>query len=376
MFKFLLGILTIVASTSLLSSCFSDPTFGENPTVVPPSVETEYTVTVNTNADADKLIYKVEGKDDEKVGTTFHPTSDGILVLSKDGYVGQAVKIALGENKNIVLNVTLIETPTSDYSVADAKASTEDTPISGNDGSTMTLPAGLQTSGVGDDANFGIGVYSVVAVADEPEVKEDVVTNDEAHDVLVAVCEPSGAVFTPDPVTISVAAQNANGLSFQCINEEDEANGIAPTPVTVEQNKLSAQVSHFSNWTFSLMARVIDIQTTTETLFDGNILIHTGSNIFNYNAKTGVSSDRSGIAETFLIGQFGSKLANVAKTGTLTATGEGSAHIQVVQDKKIITYKSGSNTTFKATVYGAIHVNVISTTYDTSEHSGGTGGVH
>lgn len=359
--KFLLGILTIAAGTSLLSSCFSDPTFGENPTVVPPSVETEYTVTVNTNAD--KLTYN-----GDEVVSPFHPTADGDLVLYKDGYVSQTVKIALGENKNIVINVDLIETPTSNTSVADAKASTEDTPISGNDGSTMTLPAGLQTSGVGDDANFGIGVYSVVAVADEPEVKQDVVTNDEPHDVLVAVCEPSGAVFD-EPVTISVAAQNANGLSFQCVNGADKEE------VTVGENTLSAQVSHFSNWTFSLMARVIDIQTTTETLFDGNILIHTGSNIFNYTARTGVSSDRSGIAETFLIGQFGSKLANVAKTGTLTATGEGSAHIQVVQDKKIITYKSGSgNTTFKATVYGAIHVNVLSTTYDTSEHSGGAGG--
>lgn len=363
MFKFLLGILTIVASTSLLSSCFSDPTFGENPTVVPPSVETEYTVTVNTNADT--LTYKVAGKDDEKVGNTFHPTADGELVLSKKDYVPQTVKIALGENKNIVLNVNLITLQLSETSVADAKASTEDTPISGNDGSTMTLPAGLQTTGVDGDANFGIGVYSVVAVAEEPKVEEE----DKAHDVLVAVCEPSGAVFD-EPVTISVAAQNATGLSFQCVNGNDTEE------VTVGENTLSAQVMHFSNWTFSLMARVIDIQTTTETLFDGNILIHTGSNIFNYNAKTGVSSDRSGIAETFLIGQFGSKLANVAKTGTLTATGEGSAHIQVVQDKKIITYKSGSNTTFKATVYGAIHVNVISTTYDTSEHSGGTGGVH
>lgn len=357
--KFLLGILTIAAGTSLLSSCFSDPTFGDNPSVNVPA-ETEYTVTVNTNAD--KLTYN-----GDEVVSPFHPTADGDLVLYKDGYVSQTVKIALGENKNIVINVDLIETPTSNTSVADAKASTEDTPISGNDGSTMTLPAGLQTSGVGDDANFGIGVYSVVAVADEPEVKQDVVTNDEPHDVLVAVCEPSGAVFD-EPVTISVAAQNANGLSFQCVNGADKEE------VTVGENTLSAQVSHFSNWTFSLMARVIDIQTTTETLFDGNILIHTGSNIFNYTARTGVSSDRSGIAETFLIGQFGSKLANVAKTGTLTATGEGSAHIQIVQDKKIITYKSGENTTFKATVYGAIHVNVLSTTYDTSEHSGGAGG--
>lgn len=367
--KFLLGILTIAAGTSLLSSCFSDPTFGDNPSVNVPA-ETEYTVTVNTNAD--KLTYN-----GDEVVSPFHPTADGELVLSKDGYVSQAVKIALGENKNIVINVTLIETPTSDYSVADAKASESDRTVDGNNGSTLVLPAGVSAGdGVADDANFGIGVYSVVAVADEPEEKEDKVENDEPHDVLVAVCEPSGAVFD-QPVTISVSAQNADGLSFKCINEEDEAKGIEPTPVTVEQNKLSAQVGHFSNWTFSLMARVVDIQTTEETLFDGNILIHTGSNIFNYTARTGFSSDRQGIVETFLAGQFGSRLANVAKTGTLTATGEGSAHIQIVQDKKIITYKSGNNnTTFKATVYGAIHVRVISTTYDTSEHSGGTGGVH
>ena len=55
--KFLLGILTIAASTSLLSSCFSDPTFDEKPEVTLPSAETTYTITVKTNPADAKLTY-------------------------------------------------------------------------------------------------------------------------------------------------------------------------------------------------------------------------------------------------------------------------------------------------------------------------------
>lgn len=358
--KFLLGALAVAGGTSLLSSCFSDPTSGEAPSVTAPSVETNYTIRVNTNAD--KLTYN--GKVTEK---TFTTKESGALVLSKDGYVSQTVNIVLGENKDIVINVELIAVPTSDVSVADANETAGDTKIDGNRSSSILIPGDVQTTGVEDDAKFGIGIYDVVAVASEPVVVEDKVENDEPHGVCVAVCEPDGAVFS-EPVTISVEAQNASGLSFQCTNGSDHAQEI-----TVGANTVSAQVMHFSEWTFSLMARVVDIQTEEEVLFDGDILIHTGNNTFNYTAKTGVDSDRKGIVETFLISQYGSKLETVSKTGTLASTGEGSAHIRVVQTKKIVTYKS-ANTQFKATVYGEIKVEVISTTFDTSKHSGGTGG--
>lgn len=364
--KFLLGILTIAASTSLLSSCFGDPTFDEKPEVTLPSAETTYTITVKTNPADAKLTYN--GKPVDK---TFTTKENGELVVSADdSYVAQTINVVLGENKNIVLDVTLIKKPTSNTSVADAEASTSETEVNGNNNSSIVIPAGItQTNeSVSDDAKFGIGVYNVVAVTEEPKVTEDKVENDKPHDVLVAVCEPDGARFD-EPVTISVAAQNAEGLSFECTNDKE---GDPAESISVGQNTLSAKVDHFSNWTFSLMARVIKIEEQEEVLFDGDILIHAGSNAFNYTAKAGVSSNRNGIAETFLISQFGSKLTNVAKTGTLSSTGEGSARIRVIQTKKIITYKSG-NTQFTATVYGAIRVDVLNVTYDTTGHSGGIG---
>lgn len=358
--KFLLGVLTVAAGTSLLSSCFNDPTSSNSPSVEPSSVELDYTVRVNTNAD--KLTYN--GK--ALTAKTFTTRESGDLVLSKDGYVSQTVNITLGENKDIVINVDLIALPTSEISVAEANNATGDTKINGNRGSSIVIPENVQTEGVEDEAKFGIGIYDVVAVASEPVVVEDKVDNDKPNDVYVAVCEPDGAVFS-EPVTISVAAQNASGLSFQCTNGADKAEEI-----TVAANSISAKVMHFSNWTFSLMARVVNIQKEVETAFEGDILIHTGNNTFNYTAKTGVESSRLGVAETYLISLFGSKVTTVSKTGTLSSTGEGSARIRVVQDKEIITYKSG-NTQFTATVYGATRIEVLSTTYDTSKHSGGTG---
>ena len=106
-------------------------------------------------------------------------------------------------------------------------------------------------------------MYNVVAVTEEPKVTEDKVENDKPHDVLVAVCEPDGARFD-EPVTISVAAQNAEGLSFECTNDKE---GDPAESISVGQNTLSAKVDHFSNWTFSLMARVIKIEEQEEVLF-------------------------------------------------------------------------------------------------------------
>lgn len=378
--KFLLGMFVIAASTSLLSSCFTDPTFGEAPNVPTPVEEKEYTINVTTNVAA-KLSY---GDEYNNSGQSFEfkATKPADLVVSADGYVSQTIPVTLGSNKNIAINVTLIKTPVGNpdnITIGDADNNTTSETTVTNDSenqteygeATIVIPANVTQDGdvVNSDDEFGIGVYETVSVGEEPTKEDD----GKAYDVLVAVCEPTGAHFDA-PVTITVPADGAAGLTFTCTN-----NGESAKDVTAEGNSISAKVDHFSNWTFSLLAKIVSVTTEQVTLFDGNILVKGGANPFNYSAfgpgavLSGQGASR-GIIQTFIASQFGSVStgSKVARTNTFSSTGTGSAHIRVVQEKKTINYNS-NGVTFTATVYGAVKFEVISVTPDTSEHSGGNG---
>lgn len=376
--KFLLGILTIAASTSLLSSCFSDPTFGEKPTVTPAPAEAEYTITVKANVGAITIVY--DGKSEQD--NPFKVTKSGKLIVSAAGYVSQTIDVVLGKNKDIVLDVNLIKTPSSDVTVDDANSNTTETTVNNDDdnkkeygSATITIPADVTTSNVDGNTNFGIGVYNTVSLGEEPTKTDD----GKEYDVLVAVCEPSGAKFDK-PVTITVPTDGADGLNFTCtFNGGDTDDDIAKAVIASEDGKsISANVMHFSDWTFSLFATVTDVKQETVSLFEGDVYVQNGSNTFKYSAFPsgavigGAGKDR-GIIKTFIASQYGSVVtgSKISKTGTISSTSEGSARIRVVQEKKIVTYNSG-NITFTATVYGAITIEVLYTTSDTTGHSGGT----
>ena len=367
--NFFLNALAVVATAGMFSSCFSDPYVGmtDPDLIVDPTVsasaEAGYTVKVNTNVAAS---LKYNGA---AVAATFNPQTSGTLHVEAANYVSQDINITLGANKDIVIDVNLIKTPTSAVDVDQANNATTDTPVTNSQenqneygNASIVVPATATTTGVAGTENFGIGIYTVQGTAEaEPSVNQEV-----SSDVIVAVCEPSGAVFS-EPVTITVDAANAAGLSFDCIN------GTEKVAVNVQANSLSAQVGHFSAWNFKLNAKVMNIETTSATLFEGSILVNEGDNEIRYQANTGVTSSRSGVVESFLLSQFGSKAGKVSKVSVIRSSGTGSATIRVSQEKKVVTYNSGSQT-FTATVYGAVKVDVLNVTYDTTGHSGGHGG--
>ncbi len=360
--KLLLGVIALTAGTGLLSSCFTDPYVGVPPEMTM-SVDNGYTVKVYTNVAA-KLAYNGAA-----VSQTFSPTTDGILEVSANGYVTQAIPVRLGSIKNITLDVTLIQIPTSDVKVSDANASSTTVTVGNSEENvsqvgqaSIVIPGNTQTEGVDPNSSYGIGVYNVTGTATSEPVEGQVVNTD----ILVAVCEPSGATFD-SPVTITVPAPNAAGMAFTCYN------GNETVAADVQSNSVSAEVNHFSEWRFMLNASVSGISTSQETIYDANILVEAGNNQIRYMAYTGVTSSISGVAETFLLSQFGSKARRIEKVGNIAASAKGSAHVRVTQEKKVITYKSGS-VTFTATVYGAITVEIVDASYDTSGHSGGRGG--
>jgi hypothetical protein len=360
--KFLLGAIALTAGTGLLSSCFSDPNVGIPPEMTT-RVDDSYTVTVNINVAA-QLTYNGAA-----VSQTFSPTGDGTLTVSANGYVTQTIPVHLGAARIITLDVTLIKTPTSDVKVADANASSSDITV-GNSAENVSqmgqasifIPGNATTSGVDGGSSYGIGIYNATGTATADPFEGQNVN----ADVMVAVCEPSGATFD-SPVTITVSAPNAAGMDFAC------HNGNEAVAANVQSNSVSAEVSHFSEWRFVLNARVLSISTSQETLFDASILAEAGNNQVRYMAYTGVSSSISGVAETFLLSQFGAKARRVEKVGNLNAAAKGSAHVRITQEKKIITYQSGS-VTFTATIYGGITMELVGATYDTTGHSGGRGG--
>lgn len=360
--KFLLGAIALMAGTGLLSSCFSDPNVGIPPEMTT-TVDNGYTVTVNTNVAA-QLTYNGSA-----VSQTFSPTADGTLTVSANGYVAQTIPVHLGATKIITIDVTLIKTPTSTVKVDDTNASSSDVTI-GNSAenvsqvgqASIVIPGNATTSGVAGTSAYGIGVYNVTGTATaDPFEGQDI-----NADIMSAVCEPSGATFDT-PVTITVSAPNAAGMEFTC------RNGNETVATDVQSNTVSAAVSHFSEWKFVLNARVLSVSTSQETIFDASILAEAGNNQVRYMAYTGVSSSLSGVAEMFLLSQFGSKVKRVERVGNLNAAAKGSAHIRITQEKKTVTYQSG-NVIFTATIYGGVTMELVDATYDTTGHSGGRGG--
>ncbi|MGN1263583.1 MAG: hypothetical protein ACI4TW_06055 [Prevotella sp.] len=363
-FKFLLASFVVAAGTTMLCSCFSDPYCEDPAEQMTTAIDESYTVTVTTNVPA-QLSYN-----GTTVQNVFKPTANGTLAVSANGYVSQNVKVTLGANKNIVLDVNLIKVPTSNTTVGDVQNATNDVVVesqtrnsNGEATSSIDVSAGTTVTGVADNTKLGIDTYIPTnAAAEEPEVNKSVTS-----DVLVAVCEPTGATFST-PVKIAVAVKEAAGMSFNCTYD----NGEAAQNLTVGAKELTAEVNHFSNWTFKLNAKISGITEDVVVLYDSKLMLNAGVNTINYQAWAGVASSRTGVAEDFLKSQYGALAKKVSKTANVSVSANCSARVRVVQNVKKVTFSSGS-VSFTATIYGAENLEISEATYDTSSHSGGAG---
>lgn len=358
--NFLLGVLA-VAATGLLSSCdWSDDDSVVNPNVVVPSLGGN-TLVVNANVSASFII---EGQTPQN-GTTATFAVDGkkaVVKVSASGYESQEVEVNFGENTMMSIDVQLAKAPTNPTPQAEAKGNVVKTEDDAFGEASITVPADVAISVNTTDP------FSVVAY---PSASNSAQTVEQGVDVSVPAlalsCKPEGAQFNPS-VKLTANIEGAAGYDFTCVS------GGESVPVVVDGNSVSADVKHFSVWSFALKAKVDNVQSREEVVKKGSILLVNGNNPISYTQKYGFTletSNANALVSNFLVNQFG-KAGSINKTVNITSDKAGSADYTVKQAVKTYTFKSGTQT-FIAKVYGAVTVTIDRTTSDTSGHSGGTG---
>ncbi|MCM1312163.1 MAG: hypothetical protein NC206_01560 [Bacteroides sp.] len=369
--NFLFGVLA-VAATGLLSSCdWSDDDAVLNPNVTVPSLG-ENTLVVNTNVSA---TVKVGTQSKTGTATTFAVSGTTAKAeVSAAGYTTQNVEVTFGENSVLSVDVQLVKA-VADKDKVDQAVAKGTSVQNGNDnktatGVTATIEVPASTTLTGSEEGFSVVAYTP-AEAGEQNLNQD--ANVELP-VLALECTPSGASFT-EPVTLTATTTDAAGCEVVCVNGTESKTAT----VSADGKSVSAQVDHFSVWSFVLKATVTKVvQEQDETIKSGSILLANGKNTISYTQKYGFEAtgvQNGGLIANFLVNQFG-KAGSVSKSVDVTSDKTGSANYTVKQAVKTYTFESGKGSTkrtFTAKVYGAVTVTIDSTTPDTSGHSGGSG---
>lgn len=335
--------------------------------------DTEYALTVNTNVEAN-ITFNGTTYSAVTTATFEGVTEAGTVTIDAvdDAYIDQTASIVLGANTSIALDVTLVkrstetitleETTTEESSISNDETNQEESGVE----ATVTVDAGTTITNAEDleDTDLSTTVYVPAAAEADDNVEEG---DTYQSDVLVVDCTPDGAEFD-QPVTIQVTIADAEGTSVNCVSTEgDHADNVQ-----VGTNTLTAEVSHFSAWTFVLNASVTAISTTTTTQSQ-TVSVNEGNNTLNYSKYTGFTPgadvQTDGLLYNFLKNQFGAPRQEAQGNFSIASSASGKVTYEVVQTIVTYTYVSGSRT-FTANVYGAVQLNI--TDY-TPGHSGGSG---
>lgn len=363
-FNFIFGVLA-VASAGLMTSCdWSDDDDKDlAPNVSVPSLDGK-TLVVNTNVDKASIKLNNDTPKSGKSATFAVSGNTATVTVSAAGYSTQTVEVVLGENSMLSVDVNLVKASSITKTQEEAKGSSVS-----NDSENVRTSGVNASIAVPQDAEIrGTGDFSIVAYVPAGADRSDLKNNDNVElPVLALECKPDGANFPTTPVTLTASIIGANGCDVVCKNGDDEITA------TTNDNSVSAEVSHFSVWSFVLKAQVVTVNDEEETK-KGSILLANGNNTINYTQKYGyevVSGVSGSLITNFLVNKFG-KAGSVKKSVNITSDKVGSADYTVKQAVKTYTFKSGTKE-FRVKVYGALTVTIDRTTSDTSGHSGGGG---
>lgn len=179
---------------------------------------------------------------------------------------------------------------------------------------------------------------------------------------LQAVCQPSGAQFE-EPVKITITAPESAGLDFIAKNGDDQVEGVAT------DNALTISVPHFSAWDFVLRAHIANV-THKQTYETKTAIVSEGNNTINYTSKLGWNVRKKNVlVNAYLVGLLGSsKTVNVNKSVTFKSTGDGKVTYRVISKTVEFDVKSGS-ATFHVVANAGSQVEIVNVEYN--GHSGG-----
>lgn len=355
-----------IAMAGMLSSCSSSDTPAA-PQVVSDVVvdEANYTLKVTSNVDArftyGNAVKQLKANKQESITFTSKEFS---YEVSATGYakIDGTVKFS-DKQKVTAITLELVKESTNKVAQSAAKGNTV-TNDAANQKATeasaaIQVPSDVNVSGNTTDA------FSVTACTPAPTVSagEDIKANQtEESGVLSLSCTPDGATFSK-PVTLKATIPGASGLALSI-----------PGASNVKQsgNEISFDVNHFSVWDIVLQATVQSITEGSMQVASLSMLVNNGENTFTFNKNIGVEgSSSNALVQAFIASNFGNTSSKQATTGKFMADGSGSATIVVNQSYRDISFKSGT-VTFTVRVWGECS-STITTSSDTSKHSGGTG---
>lgn len=396
--NFYLGALA-VASTALLSSCFSSD--GGDDTPQAPEVTVDEIVTpctINATANVDDVTINTVGSTTKGSTVTITATAN---TQGKYTTNSQTKTITIGDESTI--NVSFLFVPKAatvdagqEIGSADAvtiyqgEKTENSTEVTTDENQAATNIEIVNSNHSGDAVSVGKVAmevskeavaqaqataqstdFSVVVVPANEDVKQVPATEENIKEVakepvevatLQAICEPSGARFE-NPVKITVAVPNSEGIEFVAVNGDDEVQG------TASASELSVNVPHFSAWNFLLKAKIENV-SETQTYETKTVNVGPGANTINYTSKLGWSVNReNALVKTYLLGLLGSsRTVDVAKQANFNSTGNGKVTYRVIAKTVTFDVVSGS-ARFRVTANAGSTIEITNVEYN--GHSGG-----
>lgn len=296
-------------------------------------------------------------------------------VSATAGSTTKKVKFNFGDAKDLAYDV-IFESEGTAVTQAAAQAGTTTVSNQGANADETGVTAEMDFSGGVANADATVtGDYSVTVVtptetetsAEELESKKG--QNDAIQEPVLSLdCKPDGADFSAKPVKVKVNVPNSADYELACTNSEtDEA---AASFVQTGDN-MTIELSHFSLWDIILKATVVNVEkktianTFTGSSKDGSLA---------YTMNYGFDSDNSdAIVAKYLKKVFGLNKREISKRAKFSKV-DGTATLNVTQQVKVYTIKSGSKT-FTATVYGKADLNLsieTNTPEEVKTHDGGS----
>ncbi|NPD93070.1 PEGA domain-containing protein [Xylanibacter muris] len=366
--NFLFGVMAF-AVAGLFTSCGDEATISGPKVIEQPTLGDTKTLYVSTNDVYAKVEFGNKGSNGKTVVLSdVQPT--GTLRVSADGYRTVEKDIDFGSNDNMSVEITLVKESKETKDQAEVLGQNADVTV-GNDApnketsdvdAEITVSAGTTITEGSSSNPFSVTAF----IPTSDDVAEEEGDNVD-YSVIALDCEPSGVKFDT-PVRLTVTTKHdLTGLEIECYNSND------PNPVRADINgkTVSAEVGHFSVWSFLAKIANHDVEEGEEVVASNSILANEGQNRINYTQKVGYETvETNSLLLNYLNNHFGSRVKTVNKTTSFSSTGYGSATYTIKQAYKKYTFKCGDKT-FTAKVYGNATVNVTIKA-DTSGHSGGS----
>lgn len=377
-FKFLLGAFA-VASTALLTSCFSsdDDDTPEAPKV--DIVEEAYVITPSANVDAKFTVSKTANLKKGDVVTVK-------ATAKEDKYVDNELtkNVKLGDEKSVNVafvftvkptTVAASTTATTVVYVGEGNETTTDANKADNvdiagveiKGISMSIPAEAAVAAGKTEGGNNFSVKVIPTASDEAQVGADEMKegNVDAQSLTV-VCKPDGAQFGDKPVTLTIPAAESKGLEFTARNGKTTVSGKS------SDNSLSVKVPHFSNWDFILKAVVRNYSEKVTPDSTKTMNVSKGNNKFSYTSKSGWKVNRKNVlVNSYLVGKLGdSREKTRTVNSSFNADGDGVVTYRVNQKTVEFDVLSGSSAAFHVTANVGSEVEIVNVTYRPG-HSGG-----